>query len=121
MEFEFYTGKADGERELGLGGNVEKKLTGNIMGNNYTDYCDNFFTSAALFRDLKDDIYTCGTYNATRKCYPHDLKGKAKSHIGSRGACEDRRGDLLVTLWQDTRTVSVLSTNCQPNSEVPVS
>ena len=122
-EFEVYTGKTDGERELGLGGNVVKKLTRNITGNNYIIYCDNFFTSAALFRDLlKDDIYACGTYNATRKCYPHDLKGKAKSRIGSRGACEYRQhGDLLVTLWQDTKTVSVLSTNCQPNSEVPVS
>ena len=28
---------------------------------------------------------------------------------------------MLVTLWQDTKTVSVLSTSCQPHSETPVS
>ena len=70
-EFEVYTGKTEGERELGLGGNVVKMLTRNITGHNYTIYRDNFFTSATLFRDLlQDNIYTCGTYNATCKCYP---------------------------------------------------
>ena len=122
-EFDVYTGKTDGERELGLGGNVVKRLTRNITGHNYTVYCDNFFTNAILFRDLlKDKIYACGTYNATRKCYPKDLKDKAKSGIGSRGSSEYRQdGNLLVTMWQDTKTVSVLSTNCQPNAETTVS
>ena len=122
-EIEVYTGKTEGERELGLGGNVVKRLTRNITGHNYAIYCDNFFTSATLFRDLlQDNIYACGTYNATRKCYPSDLKGKAKSRLGTRGNSEYRQdGSLLCTLWQDTKTVSVLSTNCQPHSEAPVS
>ena len=30
-EFEVYTGKTDGEMELGLGGNVVKRLTRNII------------------------------------------------------------------------------------------
>ena len=78
-EFEVYTGKIDGQPELGLRGNVVKKLTHNITGHNYTVYCDNFFTNAALFRDLlSDGIYACGTCNTTRKCYPSDLKEKAK-------------------------------------------
>ena len=122
-EFDVYTGKTEGQREFGLGGNVVKTLTQHITGHNHTVYCDNFFTNAALFQDLQnDDIYACGTYNATRKCYPQELKGKAKSGLGSRGATEYRQdGKLLVTLWQDTRTVSFLSTNCQPHSELPVS
>ena len=122
-EFEIYTGKTDGQRELGLGGNVVKKLTRNIIGHNYTVYCDNFFTNAALFQDLlADGIYACGTYNTTRKCYPCDLKQKAKSGLGERGSTEYRQdGQLLVTLWQDTKTVSVLSSNCQPHSEVTIS
>ena len=41
-EFDVYTGKTDGERELGLGGNVVKKLTRNITSHNHTIYCDNF-------------------------------------------------------------------------------
>ena len=78
--------KTDIERELGLGGNVVKRLTRNITGHNYTVYCDNFLTSAPLFRDLLEDkIYACSMYNTTRKCYPKDLKDKAKSGIGSRG------------------------------------
>ena len=55
-----------------------KKLTRNLTGHNYSIYCDNFFTSAALFRDLlTDSVHACGTYNTTRKCYPGDLKDKA--------------------------------------------
>ena len=50
------------------------------------------------------------------------LKAKAKSGIGSRGSTEYRQdGNMLVTLWQDTKTISVLSTSCQPHSETPVS
>ena len=89
-KFKVYTWKTDGERELGLGGNVVKRLTRNITWHNYTIYCDNYFTSATLFHDLQDKIYACGTYNATRKCYPSDLKAKAKSGIGSHGSTEYR-------------------------------
>ena len=71
-EFQLYTGKTDGQPELGLRGNVVKRLTRNIVGHNYSIYCDNFFTNAALFRDLF--LMACGTYNTTRKCYPSDLK-----------------------------------------------
>ena len=122
-EFQVYTGKTDGQPELGLGGNVVKRLTRNIIGHNYSVYCDNFFTNAALFRDLHSDgIYACGTYNTTRKCYPSDLKEKAKKGLGTRGSTEYRQdGQLVVTLWQDTKTVSILSTNCQPHSEENVS
>lgn len=72
------------------------------------------------FRDLlQDKIYGCGTYDATRKCY---LKVKVNSGIGSHGNAEYRQdGNMLVTLWQDTKTVSILSTNCQPHLETPVS
>ena len=122
-EFEVYTGKTHGQPELGLGGNVVEKLTRIITGHNYTIYCDNFFTSAALFQDLfADGVYACGTYNTIRKCYPDDLKEKSKKGLDARGSTEYRQdGQLLVTLWQDTKTVSVLSTNSQPNSEVTIS
>ena len=106
-------------RKLGLGGNDVKRLTRNITGSNYTIYCDNYFTSATLFHDLQNKICACGTYNATRKCYPSDLKAKAKSGIGSRGSTEYRQdGKMLVILWQDMKTV--LSTNCRPHSETPI-
>ena len=115
-EFDVYTGKVPGEREYGLGGNVVKRLTRNITGRNHSVYCDNFFTNAPLFEDLlKDKIYACGTYNYTRKCYPKRLKSQAKTGFKNRGEYRYRqRGNLLVSLWQDTKTVSVLSTNQSP-------
>ena len=122
-EFEVYTGTTDGQPEVGLGRNVVKQLTRNITGHNYAVYCDNFFTSVALFQDLlANSIYACGTYNTIRKCYPSDLKDKSKKGLGTRGLTEYRQdGQLLATLWQDTKTVSLLSTHCQPNSEVTIS
>ena len=60
-EFEVYTGKTDGERELGLGGNVVKRLTRNITGHNYTIYCDNY-TIVTLFHDLLQDKDICMWY-----------------------------------------------------------
>ena len=121
-EFDVYTGKVPGEREYGLGGNVVKRLTRNITGRNYVVYCDNFFTNAPLFRDLlRDKVYACGTYNRTRKCYPTSLKSDAKKGLKKRGEYRYRQcGNLLVSLWQDTRSVSCLSTNESP-SEVTVS
>ena len=110
-----------GEGEFGLGGNVVKRLTRNITGRNHTIYCDNFFTSAPLFKDLlKDKIYACGTYKHNRKCYPKRLKYHAKSGLKNRGEYRyAQNGNLLVSLWQDTKTVSCLSTNQSP-SEVSV-
>ena len=62
-EFNVYAGKVPGEPELGLGGNVVKRLTQNLVGKKHIVYCDNFFTSAPLFPDLlKDNIYACGMY-----------------------------------------------------------
>lgn len=74
-EFNIYTGKSNGEREYGLGGSVVKKIGRETQRKTiYTIFCDNFFTSAKLFLDLlSDDIYACGTYNRTRKCYPSDV------------------------------------------------
>ena len=120
-EIDVYTGKVPEEREYGLGGNVVKRLTRHITGHHHAVYCDNFFTSANLFKDLlQDKIYACGTYNHTCKCYPRDLKPTAKSGLKKRGEYRYRQqGNLLVSLWQDTKTVSVLSTNQSP-SEVSV-
>jgi hypothetical protein len=120
-ELDVYTGKVPGEREFGLGGNVVKRLTRHITGHHHTVYCDNFFTITPLFKDLlSDKVYACGTYNYTRKCYPKDLKPIAKSGLKQRGEYRYRQqGNLLVSLWQDTKTVSVLSTNQSP-SEVAV-
>ena len=104
-EFEVYTGKTDGERELGL----VKRLTRNITGHTSSQ--------APLFFDLlQDKIYACGTYNATRKCYPKDLKGKAKCGIGSHGTTGWKLADDTVAGYKNSLCIV-----CQPHSETPVS
>lgn len=121
-DFDIYTGKTEGEREYGLGGSVVKRLTDCLNGMFYTIFCDNFFTSAQLFTDLlSNGVYACGTYNRTRKCYPSDLQSVAKSGLPQRGdALYRQEGNLLTSLWQDKKTVSFLSTCCQPTSDITV-
>ena len=50
------------------------------------------------------------TYNHIRKCYPEQLKSRAKSGLENRGEYRyAKNGNLLVSLCQDTKTVFCLS------------
>ena len=70
-QMKFYTGKADNKPEVGLGGNVATRLTRGIVGQHFSVYMDNFFTSIPLFRNLLDDsIYATGTLRRDRKGFP---------------------------------------------------
>ena len=77
-QFEVYTGKGTTILpELGLGGSVVKQLTRTLAGKHPHIFCDNFFTSAALFADLLlDGIYACGTVRTNRRGFPDELKDK---------------------------------------------
>ena len=92
-----------------------KDLTEAISGKNYSIYCDNFFTSVNLFKDLlKRKIYACGTIHSNRKGYPDDIKIYIKKGLKERGDYKLRQeGNLLLAFWQDNKPVSILSTNCQ--------
>ena len=63
-QMEFYTGKKGSTPEVGLGGSVVTRLTRDLVGQHYSVYMDNFFTSIPLFRNLlADNIYAqeqCG-------------------------------------------------------------
>ena len=49
--------------------------------------------------------------------YPKDLKVQVKKGSESRGDCELwQDGNLVFALWQDTKKVSILSTNSQANT-----
>ena len=66
-DFDVYTGK-EGAPEKYLGEKVVKKLTRPLVGGNYHTYCDNYFTTVALFEDLLDDgICACGTFRTDRR------------------------------------------------------
>ena len=61
-QFECYTGKQGSTVEVGLGRNVVKRLTRDLVCQQYTVYMDNFFSSVPLFQKLMDDgIYATGT------------------------------------------------------------
>ena len=61
-EFQIYVGKEKGSVESNLGERVRKDLMRKIQHKNYHLFCDNFFTSFPLFRDLlANGLYACGT------------------------------------------------------------
>ena len=77
---------------------------------------DNFFSGIPLFQRLLDDgIYATGTLRLNRKSFPDDLKSVAKKGLASRGDMEFRQdGNLVATVWQDTKPVTILSTQHDP-------
>lgn len=113
-----YTGKQDGGvAEHGLGYRVVRELSQPFVGKNHHIFCDNFFTSIKLACDLlRDETYLCGTIRANRRGFPKALspqrpeikalrKGESKFY---------RRGNLVASVWKDTKLVCFLSTESNP-------
>ena len=99
--------------EHGLGARVVLELTKPFRHKHYHIFCDNFFTSPALFDELlSHGLHACGTVRCDRRDFPADLRGVRLE----RGCYEYRqRGSLSAVVWQDKRQVSVLSTLTTPN------
>ena len=114
-QFQVYLGKVGGRSETHIHERVVKDLTRNHVGKHYTVYCDNFFTSVQLFNDLlKDSIYACGTIRSNRVGYPDEFKPFLKKGLPERGDYKTiEKENCIFSLWQDNKTVSVLSTNCR--------
>lgn len=113
-DFDVYVG-ASASPEKGLGARVVKKLTRSLVGKNYHVYCDNFFSGVDLFADLQTEgIYACGTLRSNRLHFPDNMKSVAKKGLKNRGdSITQQAGNLVVTVWQDNKPVSILSTNAQ--------
>ena len=75
-ELSVYAGKESDQTETNLRAKVVKKLTKNIAGCNHHIYCDNYFTSVPLFKELLegDSTYACGTFRRDRKGIPKEIK-----------------------------------------------
>ena len=115
--YQVYTGK-EKSSEKGLGSRVVKELTADLHHRNHHVYCDNFFSSFQLFSDLfSDGIYACGTIKSNRKEFPPTLSPVLKKGLPNRGDCitvqSIKLPNLTVSVWQDTRPVTVTATNCQ--------
>ena len=74
----------------------------------YHVYMDNFYTSPALFRDLRDRGFeACGTIRSNRVGIPEDIRSvklkKGESHFSQDDS-------MLFMKWKDKRDVLMLST-----------
>ena len=100
-----YTGKKAGSvPERGLGYRVVTDLVRDLQGKKYHIFCDNFFTSVRLARDLLDnELYLCGTTRSNRTDFPADLKpNKQEVKALRRGESVYRRqGNIGVTVWKE--------------------
>ena len=85
-------------------------------------YFDNFFTGVGLLLDLlKSGLYACGTIRSNRKGFPKDLKPVVKKGMKERGDSQTRQyNNLTVSVWQDSKAVSVAATNGDATVDVQV-
>jgi len=76
----------------------------------YNVYMDNFFSSIALFHNLRNrGIGACGTVRANTKSFPKELKKKgARLPYDTKSAV--KVGDVLALLWMDSGPVIMLTT-----------
>ena len=119
LDVQVYVGKEGGEAEHGLGERVVLTLTEQYRGKAHCIYCDDFFSSPALFQALhKHTLYASGTVRQTRKGFPVTLRGTNLQ----RGESDYRQsGALTAVVWKDKRPVHVLSTLSQPGEMETVS
>ncbi|XP_055006442.1 piggyBac transposable element-derived protein 4-like [Boleophthalmus pectinirostris] len=109
--FSIYSGKSDSRSKHGLGySSVMDLLPFDQLGSGYTLYVDNFYTSPALFLELKEkNMGACGTIRKHLPGFPtttvNDLPKKAR-----RGDVRWLRKDsLLFVKWMDKREVAMCS------------
>ncbi|XP_040912821.1 piggyBac transposable element-derived protein 4-like [Toxotes jaculatrix] len=112
VDFFIYTGRSTPKTGKGLSFDAVMSLVQkSFLGSGYHIYCDNFYTSPALFRHLHDlGFGACGTFRDTQVGIPH-TKVNALTKNSPRGTIRwIREGPLLFIKWMDTREVSVCST-----------
>lgn len=113
LNFSFYTGKETACTHTdGLGYSVVMDLGQKYLGKFHQFYFDNFFSSVKLAEDLlRRQTYSCATIRTNRKGWPADMK--SKKHKKDTTIMR-QKGNLVACLWQDKRTVCLLSTNSNP-------
>jgi hypothetical protein len=94
LDVDVYVGKVSGGVTTGhgLGARVVLQLTEPYRHKNHRVFCDNYFTTAALFDELlQHGLYACGTARCDWREFPSDLRGLRLE----RGSHEFRqRGNL---------------------------
>ena len=114
--FEVYTGKMGDRVEKGLGSRVVKTLCTPYKQSFRHVYFDNYFTSPNLLMDLdKMGLYGCGTLRRNRKGFPESLKKASEKGLDGRGSSKTvQYKNLSVSIWQDSKPVTLAATNTDP-------
>ena len=87
---------------------VVMSLVEKLQGRGHHVYTDNFYTSPALFAELKEQGFgACGTVRVNRRGLPPELK----KNLSRGDVCSVAIDECMVALkWADKRQVSMLST-----------
>ncbi|KAK7108475.1 hypothetical protein V1264_016211 [Littorina saxatilis] len=118
LDFDVYTGKSQTGMKGGLGHHV-MTVGKRFLEKGHHFYHDNFFTSIQLADELLDlKTRCCGTIRINRKGWPKELTFNKKTKKADRLKVGEvkmmQRGNMVATVWQDKRTIALLSTNEQP-------
>ena len=107
-KWELYTCKQEREDGVGLSHQVVMSLSRPLQHKGYHLYCDNFYSSPALFEELsKVGFRACGTVWSNRR----DLSEVFKTKKLRRGdVYSEKVGKVLCLKWKDKRDVLLLST-----------
>ena len=115
-----YQGAGEGSGTDGLGAAVVKRMLEPVYDRNHYVYVDNFFSSIALAKALRDrKRYTTGTIRTNRSGWPSslkDIKGMAKAM--QRGESKSIMVDGVECLvWKDNKVVPLVNNISDPNKQ----
>ena len=97
---------------------VVMKLVEGLENNGHHLYCDSFYSSPALFIDLRElGFGACGTVRLNRKGLPKRIKSECKMSKGEVKSV--KRNGLLFLKWMDKRAATMITT-IHDESVVPV-
>lgn len=109
-------GKDDsiGKKDNGMTHAVVMKLADPLKNRGHHVYTDNFYTSPALFDDLRSNGFgACGTLRMNRRGIPESIKGTIKKGETKVVNLDE---SMLAIKWSDKREVTVLTTIHQAGS-----
>ena len=110
-KFQVYTGKRHTKSTNGLGYDVVFDLMKDFLKQGYHLYCDNFYSSPKLFRDLLENgCFSTGTVRENRIGFPKGLRNSLPKTADRGTSRWFREGKLLFVKWKDTKDVSVMTT-----------
>ncbi|CAG5133940.1 unnamed protein product [Candidula unifasciata] len=113
LKLEIYTGKANNEGCVGTTSTLVKRLLDGYEFKGHILYCDSFYSSPALFQELKEmQIGACGTVSERRKHFPEMLKKKQLKlkKADNPVFCVTEDKSMLAVTWHDTKRVNLIST-----------